>query len=66
VNLAVKTGPPRPYPNPSSPQATTPPHMLTAYELAFLKKQEVVGKISLHPATPNTFDTSLAKSLQHP
>jgi hypothetical protein len=44
------------FPNPPSPQQITPIHMLTADEMAFLKRQEVVGKISLHQEPPHSSD----------
>jgi hypothetical protein len=40
--------PPRPFPNPPSPTTTTQNTLLTADELAYLKKQEAAGKILLH------------------
>jgi hypothetical protein len=47
----------RPFPNPPSPQQATTTTLLTAEEMAFLKKQEVAGKISLHH-TPSTSSSS--------
>jgi hypothetical protein len=61
--------PQRPFPNPPSPHQPTQTTLLTADELAFLRKQEVAGKISLHQEhTANTIPTThdMTASASHP
>jgi hypothetical protein len=58
---------PRPISNTTPIQSTTTT-LLTAVELAYLKKQEAAGKISLHhssyiPTTPNTTEAQSSPSL---
>jgi hypothetical protein len=68
--MSTPDKPPHRFPSPptnTNPSQPTNPHMLTAYELAFLKKQEVVEKISLqHEPYLNTTSYNQEASASDP